>query len=347
VRILHLLQSNRFSGAENVVCQIIGMMKENPDLVMAYSSQDGQIREALAERNIDFYPLSGGLKVSEVKRVIKEFKPDVIHAHDMRASFIGALAAGKTKIIAHIHNSDFEARKISPKSLAFLLTKFKYKNVIWVSDSCFNSYIFHKAFSKKSKILYNVIDAKSVIDRANEDLKKYDYDLAYVGRLANPKNPLRLIKIVGFLKQKKQDVKVAIVGSGNLEQSVINEAERLGVKENIVFHGFMANPLGILKSAKIMVMTSDREGLPMVALEAMALGIPIVSTPTDGLCEIVKPGVTGFLEWDEQKFAEHLFSLITNEQQQKEFSKATLEEFKKLNDTNKYKEVLNYVYGVK
>ena len=89
MRILHILTSNRFSGAENVVCQIIGMMKDEPDVEMRYCSPDGQIREALAEREITFAPISE-LSVSEVKRAIKETKPDIIHAHDMRASFVAA-----------------------------------------------------------------------------------------------------------------------------------------------------------------------------------------------------------------------------------------------------------------
>lgn len=140
------------------------------------------------------------------------------------------------------------------------------------------------------------------------------------------------------------DVKVAIVGSGDLEDVTKSEAEKLGVSENIDFLGFMSNPLGVLKSSKVMVMTSDREGLPMTALEAMSLGVPIVSTPTDGLCDVVKPGVTGFLEWDEQKFANHLFTLLSNPEKQKEFSNATLSEFEKFNDINNYKNVLNNVY---
>ncbi|MBQ9920106.1 MAG: glycosyltransferase [Clostridia bacterium] len=347
MRVLHLLQSNRFSGAENVVCQIISMMKDNPEIEMAYCSQDGQIREALAERGIKFYPLSGGLNVTEVKRVIKEYKPDVIHAHDMRASFIAARSAGKTKIVSHIHNSDFEARKISLKSVAYLLSLPKFSSVIWVSNSCFKSYYFSKLYAKKSYILYNVIDGESVLKRAQSDENNYSYDLAYVGRLANPKNPQRLVKIVSLLKKQKSDIKVAIVGSGDLEDETKSLAEELGVSENIEFLGFMSNPLGVLKSSKVMVMTSDREGLPMTALEAMALGVPIVSTPTDGLCDVVKPGVTGFLEWDEQKFANHLFELISNPEKQKEFSNATLSEFGKFNDINNYKDVLRKVYGIK
>ncbi len=344
MKILHLLQSNRFSGAENVVCQIIGMFKDNADIEMAYCSRDGQIREALEERNIKFFPMTN-LKVSEVKRVISEYKPDVIHAHDMRASFIGALACGKTKIISHIHNSDFQARKISVKSLAFRLFKRKFNKVIWVSNSCFQTYYFHKAFSQQSQILYNVIDKEFVVKRAESDTEDYEYDIVYIGRIADPKNPLRLIRIIDSIKQRKPDVKVGVVGSGILESAMIEESKRLSVYENIVFHGFMSNPLGVLKSSKVMVMTSDREGLPMVVLEAMALGIPIVGTPTDGLCDVVKPNVTGFLEWDESVFADRVLQLITDDELQKRFSLATLNEFSTINNIENYKDVLKNAYG--
>ena len=340
---MHLLQSSHFSGAENVACQIISMMKDCPDIEMAYCSRDGEIRNALEERNIKFFPI-GNLSVAEVKRVINEYKPDVIHAHDMRASFIAARSAGKIKVVSHIHNSDFQARKISPKSVAYLLGLPKFSNVIWVSNSCFKSYVFSKLFAKKSKILYNVIDGEAVLKRAEDDVNSYSYDIAYVGRLANPKNPQRLVKIISLLKKQMPDVKAAIVGSGDLEEATKAEAEKLGVSENIDFLGFMSNPLGVLKSAKVMVMTSDREGLPMTALEAMALGVPIVSTPTDGLCDVVQRGVTGFLEWDEQTLANHLFTLLSNPERQKEFSSATLKEFAKFNDINNYKDVLNNVY---
>ena len=73
IKIMHLLQSDRFSGAENVVCQIINMMDNNDIIEMTYCSSDGQIREALNERNIRFLPIRK-LTVKEVKRIIKEYK---------------------------------------------------------------------------------------------------------------------------------------------------------------------------------------------------------------------------------------------------------------------------------
>ena len=56
MKVLHLLQSNRFSGAENIACQIISMCSEEK-IEFAYASPDGPIRDALKERNIKFLPI--------------------------------------------------------------------------------------------------------------------------------------------------------------------------------------------------------------------------------------------------------------------------------------------------
>ena len=342
MKILHVLRSNEFSGAENVACQIIKMM-ENLGYDSAYCSADGSIRETLEAKDIKFFPVKK-LTIRGLYKVIKSYKPDVIHAHDMYASLISAMVSGKTKVISHIHNSDFSSRKLSVKSILYLISSIKFSNIIWVSHSCFEFYRFHNILKEKSKILYNVIDGEQVNEKAESDSNEYSYDMVYVGRLAEPKNPLRLINIVKLIKEKKDDIKVGIVGSGNLEAITRAKADEYELNDNVYFHGFMDNPLKIIKSSKVLAITSDREGLPMVALEAMALGVPIVSTPTDGLCDIVKSGVTGFLESEEEKFAESVLLLINNLNIREKFSELTLEEFSEINDIEKYKGVLNGLY---
>ena len=112
MKILHLLQSSRFSGAENVACQIIEMTGGQNGAETAYCSRDGDIRSTLAEKGIKFFPLTEFCK-EEISHVISEYKPDIIHAHDMIASVNAALTAPKNvKIVSHIHNSDFRSAHI-------------------------------------------------------------------------------------------------------------------------------------------------------------------------------------------------------------------------------------------
>ena len=99
IKIMHLLQSDRFSGAENVVCQIMEMFRGNEDYEMIYVSPDGPISSSLKERNIPFYGLER-LDYKNVRLAIKEINPNIIHAHDVSAGLFATLAAKKNiKII--------------------------------------------------------------------------------------------------------------------------------------------------------------------------------------------------------------------------------------------------------
>ena len=69
-----------------------------------------------------------------------------------------------------------------------------------------------------------------------------------------------------------------------------------------------------------MIMTSLWEGTPMCALEALAMGIPIVSTPVDGLCDLIENGKNGFLSDSDDELADWCFKLATDKELQKEFS---------------------------
>lgn len=343
MKVLHLLQSNRFSGAENVVCQIIGMMKNEPDMEMVYCSRDGQIAEALDERNIPFAPIKE-LSVEEVKRVIKEQKPDIIHAHDMRASFYAALACGKIPLISHIHNNAFDSRGLSAKSIAYIYAAKKAKHIFWVSQSSFDGYAFHKFFRKKSTVLYNIIDIDALYEKMKLDENVYNYDVIYVGRLTPPKNPQRLMAVLQKVCINCPNVRIAIVGTGELEEETKKLCNELNLQNNVQFLGFRSNPLKMLHDSKVMVMTSRWEGTPMCALEAMALGVPIVSTPTDGLRDLVDIDKTGYLSDDDSELAEKIYSLVTDEILRERCSSMCIEKSKINNDGQKYKDKLLSIY---
>lgn len=344
MKVLHLLQSNRFSGAENVVCQIIDMMKKYPEYEMVYCSADGQIREALQERGIRFVSMSK-LCAKEVRRILKQEKPDVIHAHDMGASFYAALVCGKIKLVSHVHNNAFDSRGVSLKALAYLLAAWKAHRIFWVSGSAMEGYKFRKLVKKKSELLYNIINVDSLYQRMEQDKNTYPYDVIFLGRLTYPKNPQRMIQVLQKAVQKKPDLKIAVVGTGDLEAETKALAQGLGLMENISFLGFQSNPLKILHDARVMLMTSRWEGLPMCVLESLALGTPVVSTPTDGVKERVEVGKSGFLSDEDDVLAKKLAELATDADMQTQMSEYAKKISLKVNDTDAYCIKLIRAYG--
>ena len=310
MKVLHVLASNKYSGAENVVCQIINLFKNEDNIEMAYCSVDGPIRTTLSEKDINFFGIEK-LTTKNLKKIIKTYKPDIIHAHDMKAIFICSLASKSIPIISHIHNNSFESRKISIKSIAFLFACRKISHIFWVSNSSLKDYKFSKKVAKKSSVLENVIDVTELYEKIKLDNNEYSFDVIFLGRLSYPKNPHRLIDVLSLVINKVSNLRVAIVGEGELLNETIEYSKKMNIYDNITFFGYKNNPMKILSSTKVMLMTSRWEGIPMCALEAKALNVKIVSTPTDGLKDIIDDDKIGFLSDDNFELSEKIIEFIS------------------------------------
>ena len=342
MKVMHVLNSRIYSGAEKVVCQIIKSFRD--DVEMVYCSPDSEIvRQMLSEQGVTFLPMET-MSISELKRVIAQEKPDLIHAHDMRASFFSALCCGKIPLVSHIHNNAYDARGLSPKTVAYLLAGFKAKHILWVSNSSYEGYAFHKLFAKKSSVLYNIIDTDQIFEKLAADDNAYDYDMIYVGRLTFQKDPQRLMRLCARLKENKPDLKVAIVGTGELEAEVKQLCEELSIQDNVNFLGFQSNPIKMVHDSKAMILTSRWEGTPMCALEAMALGTPVVSTPSDGMTDLLDDGVNGYLTDDDAVMAEKLLRIMNDPQHRTFLGENAKKKFAEINDAPKYKQAIYDCY---
>lgn len=289
LKVLHLISTSSFSGAENVACQIINLFKDDAGYDMKYCAVIGKNKEALEIRKIPVLKLNK-FNIHDIKKAISEYNPDIIHAHDPKSTIASVIASRGKKIIAHIHSNHRYMRKISIKSCIFhFYIEKRVSDIIWVSDSALNEYIFNKKINKKinSIVLRNVVNPNELKDIAINDKNKYSFDLVFLGRMEDVKNPLRFIDIISQIQKNKRDIKVAMIGDGSLMNEVKAKINSLGLKKNITIFGNLINPYKILLSSKILVITSRYEGTPMNALESIACGIPIVSTPVDGLLEII------------------------------------------------------------
>ena len=289
LKVLHLISTSSFSGAENVACQIINLFKNESSYDMRYCAVIGKNKEALEIRKIPVLKLDK-FNIHNIKKAIREYNPDIIHAHDPKSTIASVIASRGKKIIAHIHSNHRYMRKISIKSCIFhFYIEKRTSDIIWVSDSALNEYIFNKKINKKTNsiVLRNVVNPNELKDIAVNDKNKYSFDLVFLGRMEDVKNPLRFIDIISQIQKNERDIKVAMIGDGSLMDEVKAKVNALGLIKNITIFGNLINPYKILLSSKILVITSRYEGTPMNALESIACGIPIISTPVDGLLEII------------------------------------------------------------
>lgn len=286
--VLHVLNSRRFSGAENVVCQIITFCSPE-EYTFVYCSPDGQIREALEERSIMFAPLSE-LSVPSLKGVIRTVRPDIIHAHDFTAGVMAALAAPRgMPVVSHLHNNPPWIRHAGLKTAAYTACSLRFDRIVAVSDAVFDEFIWNRVFRKRAEVIGNPVDVEQVRQKAahnsSDDVPKSD--IMFLGRLSPQKNPLGFLEIVGCVSKRKPDLRVAVVGDGELRNEVEHKIKELHLENTVTLYGFRYNPYSYLANTRLLCMPSVWEGFGLAAVEALALGKPVIAAPVGGLAGIV------------------------------------------------------------
>lgn len=121
--------------------------------------------------------------------------------------------------------------------------------------------------------------------------------LVCVGRLCPQKGQLLLLDAIALLKQRGINCQLTLVGDGELREEIETLAEKLDIKSQITITGWASSEevKAKITEAKLMVMPSFAEGLPVVIMESLALGRPVVSTYVAGIPELVVEGESGWL----------------------------------------------------
>lgn len=305
MRILHILNTASFSGAENVAITIIKNMSAGN--TAAYASLDGSIKNKLIEEGVEFLPIKK-MNPKVVNSIIKDYEPDIIHAHDFTTSIISALTTTKIPIISHLHNNVPWLKKYHVYSFLYLMASQRFEKVLGVSDAIFDEYVFSESIRNKTQVVSNPINVEDIKLKADKGEKK-QYDIIFLGRLTEQKNPIRFIELMGRLKNDIPNFKVAIIGTGELGNICKNKISNLNLEKNIELLGFMNNPYGILSHSTVLCMTSDWEGFGLVAVEALSLGVPVVATPVGGLLGIVNEDC-GLLTFDDEAYIDEVKRII-------------------------------------
>jgi glycosyltransferase involved in cell wall biosynthesis len=139
------------------------------------------------------------------------------------------------------------------------------------------------------------------------------FDLIYVGRLAPVKNMSLFLEILRDLREVRPTVHAVIVGGGPCLGDLERQRARFGLEDHLAFAGWQRNVTPWLSASRLFCITSDHEGLPIAALEAMARGVPVISTRYPGAEELVQDGETGFLCGDRGEFVDRIVRCLTQE----------------------------------
>jgi glycosyltransferase involved in cell wall biosynthesis len=244
------------------------------------------------------------LSFLKVAKILRQQKAEVIHTHNTQPfidGVIGGLLAGVKTIVHTDHARDFPDKK-RYMFAEWLMSHFVYR-VVGVSEHTSRNLIHYEKISKgKIVTIYNGIEGSKYDIAIDKATKKSELGIKNKGpiigvgvRLSQQKGVSYLLQAMPELIRTLPDMTLVIAGEGPLEEDLKNEAASLGISNHVIFLGPRLDMPELLKLFDLYVLPSLWEGLPMVLLEAMASGCPIVATAVGGNASAVRDGFNGSL----------------------------------------------------
>ena len=243
----------------------------------------------------------------KLKKIVKEFKPDLINCLQPVGGVMGRLVSKKFKLPCLYTAHGFHFYKGAP-----LKNKLIYKTIEkWCSKHTtslvtMNEEDYQAALKMKAKKVYKIngigVDfSKYKVDKDFDKqgfkkelgLEEDDFVVASVGELNKNKNTLRLVDAMSKIENKK--IKYLICGEGPLHQKYQDKIEKLGLTDNVKMLGFRRDIPKILNCVDLYVMPSFREGLSKSMMEAMAYGLPVVASAIRGNVDLLGKEEGGLL----------------------------------------------------
>jgi glycosyltransferase involved in cell wall biosynthesis len=154
--------------------------------------------------------------------------------------------------------------------------------------------------AEKLELIWNGIDLKRMSVKVESPGHSLQPDarpirLGMIAQLTPPKGWFDFLEVIARLKSRGNSVQGVIVGDGPLRSELMQKAEALGLRDDVVFEGFVEDVRELCRSFDVLLFTTHREGLSVAVIEALATGLPIVATEVGGIREQVFDGANGFI----------------------------------------------------
>ncbi len=329
MRVLHLISSSGFFGAEQVIINLaarsrgidswVGALhnRHNPHLEIIIKAQEKKLSTIVFESRGQFD--IGTIRT--VKKFLLHNHIDIVHTHNYKADIIGFCATCGTQVqwVATNHGwLGTDARLRLYETIDAFVLKFARK-VVGVSETIKENLLKKNVPLQRLAVVPNGIDIaefhQPVVPpglRASLNLAPNDFVVLIAGRLAIEKGHRTFLKAAAIVGPKIPQAKFLIVGDGPLRKELEQDAKDLQLASRVIFAGIRRDMPSMYKISDCLVNASSIEGLPMTILEAMAAHLPVIATPVGAVPQVVRDHQNGFLypPGDEQALASALLALI-------------------------------------
>jgi glycosyltransferase involved in cell wall biosynthesis len=299
---------------------------------------DGELYRRMSE-GTDLIPLAPRNEIDlgaawRLSRVLKQLKPDVIHAHDPHGVAMAATARSiaspspMPKLIA--------TRRIEFRIARNSFSRWKYGQVdcfVAISEAVRERLVSDGIPRPKTTVVHEGVDVERIVHlpaanvHAAFFLPTHAPIVGNIGALVPQKGQQYLIDAAAIVVRAVPDSRFVICGDGELRPALEDQIRRKHLERHVFLAGFRPDVLELLKGFDLFALSSLQEGLCTSLVDAMAASKPAVATRVGGVPEVVAPGKTGFLvsPRDHEAMAERIITLLKDAELRTRMGDAALE----------------------
>ncbi|MFN9717317.1 MAG: glycosyltransferase family 4 protein [Planctomycetota bacterium] len=242
--------------------------------------------------------------IRDCLQVCRQRKVTIWHAHDYKSNALGLLLSWfhPMHLVTTAHGW---VRFTSKTPLYYRIDRFcmkRYEQIICVSQDLAGTCNEIRIPQERVHQIDNaiVLDEYSVGPPMLEDKARFGFHsqqilIGAVGRLSEEKGFHHLINVVSRLVEEKRQVGLVIAGEGHLREQLQNQIRRLDLQDHVRLCGFLSDPRELYRAIDLFVLSSIREGLPNVVLEAMASRRAVVATSCNGIPKLMQNDRNGLV----------------------------------------------------
>jgi glycosyltransferase involved in cell wall biosynthesis len=326
MRIQMVIAEMGVGGAENVLLRLSNGLVERGHRV-AVVGDEGALDEDLGGMDVRRYvvrdrrrSLVGSVRTAaQAAGAVRDFRPDIIHAHNVRVAAIAGAAARLAAprrpppVLATFHGVVPAERR---RAALLLRTA---RRVACVSHELADGLVANGVDPRRLEVVPNAVEPPRPVTSARRAAIERELGVAgapvvaAVGRLVPEKAYERFLEAAASVAADHPGTRFVLVGDGPLRPSLEAKAAELGLEETAIFAGTRRDARDIIACSEIVVFTSRSEGLSIAALEALSAAVPVVATDVPGMHELLGGGAGVLVEPSTAAVASAVSKLLADE----------------------------------
>ncbi len=321
LRVMHAITMLELGGAQrNTLDTVASLDRREFEVALACADEGELLPEARALSGVELFelshlrrqvrPLADLRALSELRRAIRGFRPEIVHTHSSKAGILGRLAArreGVPVMIHSIHGFGFGRHQPAPVRLAFVTAERLAARwttaFVAVSRRNLEEGVRMRLFpASRARLIRSGVDLASFAAHRGGDALRRMLEIpaavplvVQIACFKPQKAPERFVEVAKRLAPRFPAAHFLLVGDGALRGRLEQLRRETGLEGRLHLPGWRRDVPAVLDAATVVTLTSRFEGLPRVLVEARAAGVPVVAMAVDGVSEVINDGENGFL----------------------------------------------------